>query len=368
MDEVSERSDRPAGRRRNSQPPAIRRSDLIGYSLAGLLTISIVAVLYVARGFLLPLVAAFIVGTMLSPAAKALERWRIPRSVSAVGIVLTAFALAGLVVGMISQPIMEWIPRLPELGTQLRHKLQIIDRVTSIWHQVQYAIGAAPAVDGAGGMIAMPKLGEWVKPTIEFLSPTFTELLLFFVLLILFIASWPDLRKRLVLAFSDHHSRLRMLRILNEVEGSLGGYLLTVSLINLGVGIGTGVICFFTGMPNPAGIGALAAVLNFIPIIGPIVTFLTLVLIGVVTAATLGAGLMAAGCFTVLAFCEGHFITPAVIGRKLSLNALAVFISLAFWTWLWGPIGAFLSSPLLLIGLIVWAHFSPEDGPQLPDA
>src|SRR5204863_7762486 len=102
--------------------------------------------------------------------------------------------------------------------------------------------------------LQMPKF-EWVRQALEFLSPTFTEFLLFFVTLILFIASWKDLRRALIMNFGDRTSRLRTLRILNDIEEHLGSYLLTVTMINAGVGIATGLICTVTGMPNPAGLG-----------------------------------------------------------------------------------------------------------------
>ncbi len=111
------------------------------------------------------------------------------------------------------------------------------------------------------------------------------------------------------------------------------------------------LICAVTGMPNPAGLGALAATLNFIPIIGPVAMFVVLVVVGIISAPTISAGLIAPACFAVVTFLEGHFVTPTIVGRRLSLNALAVFLALAFWTWLWGPMGAFLSSPLLIVRL-----------------
>ena len=212
----------------------------------------------------------------------------------------------------------------------------------------------------------MPKL-DWVQPTLEFLSPTFTEFLLFLATLVLFIASWRDLRRALILTFSEHASRLRTLRILNEIEEHLGAYLFTVTMINLGVGVATGLICALTGMPSPAGLGALAATLNFVPIIGPVAMFVILILVGVVAMPTLSAGLMAPLAFAGVTFLEGHFVTPTIIGRRLELNALAVFVAIAFWTWLWGPMGAFLSSPLLIVGLILKEHLMPEDSPQLPE-
>jgi predicted PurR-regulated permease PerM len=344
-------------------PPIIRRAELVAFALVALLVISVVAVLYVAKAFFLPVVTAFVVGTMLSPAAGFLERHRIPRAVGAVLIVSAVGAAAAFIVGLISSPLMEWSTHLAELGARLKDKLHVFDRPVALWQQLQAMLGGSDAF--AAAPFQIPKF-DWVQPTIEFLSPTFTEFLLFFATLILFIASWRDLRRALIMTFADHDARLRTLRILNEIEVHLGGYLLTVTLINLGVGAAVGIICWITGMPNPAGLGALAATLNFFPIIGPIAMFVTLTVVGVIVFSTLGAGLIAPLAFVGLTFLEGHFVTPTIIGRRLELNALAVFMALAFWTWLWGPMGGFLSSPLLIVGLILKEHLLPADSPQLP--
>jgi predicted PurR-regulated permease PerM len=343
-------------------PPVIRRTELVAFSLVALLVIAVVAVLYLARAFFLPITMAFIVGTMLSPAASLLERYRVPRAVGAVLIVTTVSAAATFIIGLISAPAIEWSARLPELATQLKEKMHIFDRPLALWQELQGMIGGSESL----APLQLPKI-EWVQPTVEFLSPTFAEFLLFIATLILFIASWKDLRRALVMAFGDRNVRLRTLRILNEIEGHLGNYLLMVTMINIGVGIGTGLICAVTGMPNPAGLGALAATLNFIPIIGPVAMFVVLVLVGLVSFPTISAGLLAPACFAVLTFLEGHFITPTIVGRRLALNALAIFIALAFWTWLWGPMGAFLASPLLIVALILKEHLMPVNSPQLPE-
>ena len=344
-------------------PPVIRRAEVVAFALVALLIICVVAVLYAAKAFFLPVVTAFVVGTMLSPAAGLLERHRIPRAVSAVLVVSAVGAAAAFIVGLISSPLMEWSTRLPELGSQLKDKLHVFDRPLALWQELQGMLGGSDIFSTAP--FQMPKF-DWVQPTIEFLSPTFTEFLLFFATLVLFIASWKDLRRALIMTFADHASRLRTLRILNEIEEHLGGYLLTVTMINLGVGVATGIICALTGMPNAAGLGALAATLNFFPIIGPIAMFVILMLVGMLAFPTFSAGLMAPLAFVGLTFLEGHFVTPTIIGRRLQLNALAVFIALAFWTWLWGPMGGFLSSPLLIVALILKDHLLPVDSPQLP--
>jgi predicted PurR-regulated permease PerM len=345
----------------NESPPIVRRAELVAFALVALLVICVVAVLYVAKAFFLPVVMAFVVGTMLSPAANFLERYRIPRSVAAVAIVTTVGAAIVFMVGLISSPLMEWSTRLPELGSQLKDKLHVFDPLLRLWLDLQSMVGAADTFS----TLQMPKF-DWLQPTLEFLSPTFTEFLLFFATLVLFIASWRDLRRALIMNFGDHEARLRTLRILNEIEVQLGSYLLTVTVINTGVGIGTGVVCALTHMPNPAGLGALAATLNYIPIIGPVAMFVVLTVVGVIALPSIGAGLIAPLAFVGIAFLEGHFVTPTIIGRRLELNALAVFMALAFWAWLWGPMGAFLSSPLLIVALILKEHLFPVHSPQLP--
>ncbi len=116
-------------------------------------------------------------------------------------------------------------------------------------------------------------------------------------------------------------------------------------------------------MPNPAGLGALAAIVNFIPIIGPIVMFVVLLAVGIITASTLGAGLIAAACFAVVAFIEGHFVTPTIIGRTAGAEcAGGLSLRSPSWTWLWEPMGAFLSSPLLIVGLVLKEHLMPREG------
>ena len=343
-------------------PPVIRRTEVVAICLVGLLIICIIAGLYLAKAFFLPITMAFIVGTMLSPAAKFLERYRIPRAVAAVLIVAAATAGAVFMVGLIAAPAVEWSSKLPELGSALKEKLHVFDRPLALWQELQSMLGGP----GTLTTFHLPKI-DWVQPTLEFLSPTFAEFLLFIATLIIFIASWRDLRRALIMNFGEREWRLRTLRILNEIEDHLGGYLLMVTMINVGVGVATGVICAVTGMPNPASLGALAAILNFIPIIGPVAMFAVLVVVGLVAFPTISAGLLAPTLFAAMTFLEGHFLTPMIVGRRLALNALAVFITLAFWTWLWGPMGAFLSSPLLIVALIVKEHLMPVDLPQLPE-
>jgi predicted PurR-regulated permease PerM len=326
-----------------------------------MLTFALVGVLYAARSLLMPVIAALVIGTMLSAGTEHLQRYRIPRLLSGIALIVAACGVVAMVIGLLSMQALEWSSHFGDIASALKDKLHFFDRPLALWRELQAAIGANPS----DGNFQMPQI-EWVQPTLQFLSPTITEMLIFFVTLILFVASWPDLRRALILTFAERDARLRTLRILNAIEHQLGRYLLTVTCINLGVGIATGLIAAMTGLPNPAALGALAATLNYIPVIGPVATLAALLVTGVITKATLGAGLMAPLLFAICAFLEGHFVTPTIIGRRLELNALAVFLAFAFWTWLWGPIGAFLASPMLIVALILKEHlYPPQPLPRL---
>jgi predicted PurR-regulated permease PerM len=329
------------------------------WSLAILAAIAVGFVLYVAREIMLPVVAAFVVGIMLGPAARRLEALRVPRPIAALLLVAGVTLIIVFVILSIVPRVSELTTGLPGLVASLKEKLHVFDGLVQVWGRIIAAVAGTPS----GEAITLPSPGiSWVPSTISILLPPITGFLFFLVVLLLFIGAWPELRRALVMTFASRDSRLTVLKILNEIEAGLANYLLIVTLINICVGVLTGVICELTRMPNAIGFGALAATLNFIPIIGPIATFVVLLLVGVVAAPTLALGLLPAAGFTVLIVIEGQFVTPTIIGRHLELNALAVLLSLAFWAWLWGPLGAFLSSPILMVALILKQRlYSDED-------
>jgi predicted PurR-regulated permease PerM len=353
---------RPSGRANGDDGAvAAPNVDPRGIAQIGLFILAVVAAVYVSKALLLPVVSAFVLGTMLAPVASFMERRRIPRPLAAIIIVFAVFGAFLLLVGLISAPLLEWTTRLPELIGILKQRAAIFDRPLALLNEVRTYLGG-----GDASSLEWPKI-EWVQPTLEFLSPTFVELLLFAATLVLFIAGWTESRRTVILTSSGREQRLRILRTLNAIERNLGTYLQTVTLINVGVGVLAGLACALARMPDPVGLGALAATLNFIPIIGPVATFVVLLTVGVISQPYLAAGLAPALIFALIIFLEGHFVTPAIIGRQLELNALAVFLSLAFWTWMWGPIGAFLSSPLLIVALIIREHLWPEHDAAVPE-
>jgi predicted PurR-regulated permease PerM len=140
-----------------------------------------------------------------------------------------------------------------------------------------------------------------------------------------------------------------------------------VTMINAALGVIVALGAWLLGLPNPAIFGLLAALLNYVPYVGPAVMVVVLFGVGLVTFPFLGQALLAPAGLLALTTMEGHFITPTIVGRRLTLNPLLVLLALAFWTWIWGPFGAFLATPLCIIGLVVFNHLFPTDDAKLPE-
>ncbi len=157
-----------------------------------------------------------------------------------------------------------------------------------------------------------------------------------------------------------------MLKIMNDIEHNLTSYLSVVAIINLVVGVTAGVVAYLVGLPNVIAWAVLGFVLNFVPYIGALLMQFVLLGVGLVTFPSLTHALVAPVLYLGFTTLEGHFVTPSIMGRRLTLNPLTVFLSLVFWTWLWGPVGAFLAVPILIMGLVAVSHLFPKEEPALP--
>ena len=140
----------------------------------------------------------------------------------------------------------------------------------------------------------------------------------------------------------------RAVEISHEVQQNISQYLFSVSLINIGMGLLVGVGLYLMGVPNAAMWGLFVAVLNFVPYFGPVAGVIALGTVGLLTFDTLGKGLLPTAWYLVLHLLEANLVTPMLLGRRFTLNPVVIFVSLIFWTWLWGVPGALLSVPILV--------------------
>jgi predicted PurR-regulated permease PerM len=334
-------------------------------AIVGIFFLLACAALELGRNILLPVVSAIVIGLMLGPLVGLASRYRIPSWLSATLVMAIFVGLVSLAITLLSAPVVEWIGKAPDVGHIIREKLQVFDRPLAALRDMRNAL--TPTPQAANNDTLQIDIGpSLIAPVLTVLTPAIGELVVFFGTLFFFLLGRNDLRRYLVQAFQDRDARLRTLRILNDVEQELTNYLSVVTVINILVGCGTAVIAYLAGLPNIAVWAVLAFVLNYIPYLGPVAMNFVLFAVGVVTFPTLGQALIAPALFIAMTTLEGHFITPSIMGRRLTLNPLNVFLALAFWTWLWGPIGAFLAVPLLITALVALKHAFPRPEINLP--
>ena len=327
----------------------------------GMFLILFVVALSLARPVLLPVVSAFVVTMMLGPLSARAERYRIPALVSAVVFWLLVIAVFYGVIVLSAAPVVDWIGKAPEIGRNIQEKLHVLDRPIAAIQELRDAILPSGKKESLGVDIM-----SFVQATLSIVTPAIGQALIFFGTLFFMLLGRSQLRRVLVALFEQRDARLRTLKIMNDIEHNLTGYLSVVTLINVAVGLCGGVAAWIAGLPDPVAWAVLGFILNFIPYIGALIMEVALFMVGLVTFPTLTHALLAPLLFLALATLEGHFITPSIMGRRLTLNPLTVFLSLVFWTWLWGPVGAFLAVPLLIVALVVGDHLFPEDEPELP--
>ncbi len=326
--------------------------------------------LELARVVLLPVTAAFVIGTLLGPIAERATTHRVPQWLTALALVLVLIAVMNALVVLVAAPVSDWVGKAPEIGARLKDKLWLLDYPLQLLRNLRDTLNpggdhAAPLDLGVSNLI-QPALGL-LTPALGFVTPAIGQLLIFFGTLFFFLSSRTQMRRAAAVCFTDRETRLRVLRIMNDAESDLTAYFTTVGAIYFVEGICVGVASYFIGLPNPAAWGALTVMLSFIPYIGPGIVVLVLFGVGLIEFPAASHALIAPALYIGMATIEGNFITPTIVGRRLTLSPLAVFLSLVFWAWLWGPIGAFLASPLLIIGLVAAGHLFPgEEDPVLP--
>ena len=321
------------------------------------------AFLYISRAILLPILAAAIVAMTLAPLIKAAKRRGVSPWLMALLIVAAGLGALGLAATALAAPVSEWIGRAPEIGATIKEKLSVFDQPLASLHQLSIALLGS----NEGALDINTPTSSIVLPVVAYVTPAAGGLLLFFGTLLFFLVGQSELRANLVAMFGNRDTKLRFLKIVRDIERNLAGYLTVVTIINAALGVIVAIGAYLIGYPSPMTLGLLAALLNYVPYVGPGIMVVVLFGVGLVTFPSIGHALIAPIGLIALTTTEGHFITPTVVGRRLTLNPLLVLVALAFWTWMWGPFGAFLAVPLSIVGLVVFNHLFPAEDVRLPD-
>jgi predicted PurR-regulated permease PerM len=339
-------------------------SSLSQIATVGIFLLLFGVLLFFSRALLLPIFAAAVISTTLSPVMKAASRRGVPRGITALLIVGTVVATAVVGITLLAGPVSEWIGRAPDIGNEIKSKLYFLNAPLAALHELTASVSSSNA-----SIVKMDTpLSDLLAPAVGYLTPAAGQTVLFVITLIFLLIGHVQLRNFVVSMMASREAKLRCLRIANDIEQNLARYLTTVTLINATLGAIVMVVAWAVGLPHPFVFGLLAAILNYVPYLGPATMVFILFGVGLVVFPALSQVLVAPAIFIGLTTVEGQFIMPMIVGRRLTLNPLAIFLMIAFWAWLWGPIGAFLAIPLSIVGLVISNHLFPaEEGLQLPE-
>ncbi|MBC2651271.1 AI-2E family transporter [Novosphingobium flavum] len=312
-------------------------------------------VLSVGSAVFLPLVSALILSIVLTPLAAELTRVGLPNVVASMLAVLLFVTFLLLVVALILQPAIALLDDLPGMVTRASQQIARLrsnfDWLNDINRAVARISGRPPASREV--VVAAPSLIEQVAVA----TPSVVlETLLTFLMAFFMIESRGRLRRHLLLERSSPGSTRKAALLLREIQDRVGTYILTVAMINLGIGLITAVGAWLLGWNAPIMWGGIAALLNFLPYIGPLTMIGTLGLVSIVTYGTVPFALVAPLAYLGLHTIEANVVTPSVLGRRFTVNPVLILFAFSYFTWIWGAIGAILSVPLLLTLLATFDH------------
>jgi predicted PurR-regulated permease PerM len=327
------------------------RTGLLTTAITGLFVLAVLYTLYLGKAFFLPLVIALLLDRLLSPVVKALRRISIPSPLGAAFVLAVLIGGTATTVYYLSYPASQWIQDVPENIRQAEFKLRAliapVERVQAAAQEVQEA--AQGATDDAPGettvSLERPSLAETVLgQTQAFLVGT----LVTFFLLYFLLAAGDHFLRTLVHVLPHLKEQRKAVEITHRIDAALSTYLLTAALINVGLGVVVALAMYLLGMPNPELWGMLAAFLNFIAYIGPVITTTIIGFVALVSFDTVGMAILPPLVYFTINALEGYLVTPFVMGRRLTLNPVFIFLSVIFWGWMWGVAGGLLAVPLLV--------------------
>jgi predicted PurR-regulated permease PerM len=331
-------------------------SDPKAIYLGGLFFLGLAAAMYVAAEIFWPLVFAFMLSLLFKPVQRVLARLYVPPFVSALLIVLT---LLGLVVGLgtaVSGPASTWAAKLPEGVPHLIERFKFLERpLGTLQHFLHQIESFAGLQEGANSSVGTALLGHLFTGTRSFASGFFTTLLFLFFLL----GAGQVFLQRLVEIMPRFSSKRQVVDISQQIETEISVYLMTITGMNAAVGIGTAAVMWLTGVGDPVLWGTVAFLLNFVPIIGPLIGVVIFTLAGALVTESIWGAFIPAGLYLGIHLIEGEAVTPILLAKRFTLNPVLVIVSLVFWFWMWGAPGAILSMPMLAVTKIVCDRVRP---------
>jgi predicted PurR-regulated permease PerM len=321
--------------------------------------------LYVAHAAFIPVALAFLFALVLSGPVEALHRRKFPRSASATVILLLALSGIGAVGTLMWTPAQTWLAKAPHTLAIVKQKIGPIAKFTNRIDELRKSADNMGSSSRAPAAAAATPSGENGSALIlDATAAAMTAVLTFVIVTLFLLTGGPPMMARMTAAFADNVHSSHVLRLIDKVRAEVGHFYGTTTLINCGLGVATGLLMWAWGMPTPYLWGAMAAILNYIPYAGALATLTVVTLVAIVSFNTLAPILGVAGSYVALATLEGQIAQPLLVGRRMELNPLLIFLALWFGGLYWGIAGIILATPTL-VALKVIAENSKSGTPLM---
>jgi predicted PurR-regulated permease PerM len=326
-------------------------------SVIGLFTLAAGFTLFVVHELFVPVVTAWVMGAILRPIVESAERRGVPRVVAVIVTATVALLILLAIMGLLSTPLTYWIGRTTELAQLIKGKLQLLNQPLAIVDEIAHALSLTSGEPTPASGVNYDT-STIIRGIVSTLTPVITQFLLFFFALIFWMLYAKEVKGGIARLFSGDRAGQVARRILDDAETKVSQYFGTLVVVNLCLAVLAVGLASAVGLPNPLLWGVLAGTLSFIPYLGPAIIVATLFVIGLLSLPSLTDAFVAPILWIFVTTLEGQIITPMVIGHRLTLNPFLVFLSVAFWAWMWGPMGAFLAVPLLISVVVANKHLS----------
>ena len=326
-------------------------------SVVGLFTLAVGYTLFVVQDLFIPVVTAWVMGSILRPIVESAERHSVPRVVAVITTAMVALLILLAIIGLLSTPLAYWIGHTRELTQLIKGKLQLLNQPLAIFDEIAHTLSGASGGSAPSSVVNYDS-STIISGIVSTLTPVITQFILFFFAMIFWMLYANEVKGGVAHLFSDDRGREVARTVLDKAEQRVSQYFGTLLLVNLCLAVVAIGMASAVGLPNPLLWGVLAGTLNFIPYLGPAIMVTTLFLIGLLTFPNLKDALVPPILWIVVTTLEGQFITPTIIGHRQSLNPFLVFLSIAFWAWMWGPLGAFLAVPLVISAVVLKRHLA----------
>jgi predicted PurR-regulated permease PerM len=332
----------------------VRARRVRSFATTGLFLLACLYTLSLARPFLIPLAVGMMVYFLLRPPVRLLKRMGIGEAWGAALVLAGLCVVVGLGLYALSWPAATWVSRAPSSlrAVQARlapitTRLQRLSRTAAEVDKLA-AVGTAPSTPEV--RLKEPGFGAaFVGGMQSFLGNGLLVLSLVYFLL----AEGDVFLRKLVLVLPRLKERDRAVDIAREMEVQISQYIVWTTFINAGLGLATALALWGLGMPNPGLWGFLAFLTNFIPYVGGVVCTALIGLAALVAFPDVWWALLVPLVFLVLNTLESYFITPAIMGRRFTLDTPVLFVGLLFWWYVWGLTGALLAVPMMAAFRIV---------------